>query len=79
MSVANKPADHCLHCGQALTAVDTPTVRRYAACDRPVFYNPTPSARVTVVDGDELLLCYAAARSDTDGAPGRRRPIVAQN
>lgn len=57
VSVTNKPPDHCPHCGQVLTAVDPPTVHHCEACDRPVFYNPTPSARVAVVDGDEILLC----------------------
>jgi len=72
--VTNKPPDFCPHCGGELSAVDPPTVHRCEACDRFAFYNPTPSARVTVVDGDALLLCAVGVPGveDTWETPGGR-------
>lgn len=68
----NRPPDHCPHCGTALSPVDPPTVHRCSDCDRLVFYNPTPTARVAVVDGDALLLCEIGVDgvADTWATPG---------
>ena len=72
--VPNTPPDYCPHCGGPLTAVDPPTVHRCADCEREVFYNPTPSARVAVVDGDRVLLCSVGnpAAPDQWETPGGR-------
>lgn len=59
--MANRPPEHCPYCGTALR-VDAESVSYYCeSCDSPVFYNPTPNARVAVVDGDRLLLQEIAA------------------
>lgn len=54
--MSNFPPDHCPYCGTELDAVDEPAVYFCESCDRWVFHNPTPSARVMVVDGDRFLL-----------------------
>jgi ADP-ribose pyrophosphatase YjhB (NUDIX family) len=54
--MANFPPEHCPYCGTELVAVDPPTAFYCEAGDRPVFHNPTPSARVMVVDGERFLL-----------------------
>lgn len=54
--MANFPPDYCPYCGSELEAVDPPTVHYCGSCDRPVFHNPTPSARVLVLDGERFLL-----------------------
>lgn len=54
--MVNYPPTHCPYCGAGLTAVDSPTVQRCAACDDYVFHNPTPGGSVAVVDDDALLL-----------------------
>ncbi len=54
--MVNFPPDYCPYCGEELVRVDPPTVYRCDAEDRWVFHNPTPSARVLVLDGDRLLL-----------------------
>ncbi len=56
MSMSNFPPDYCPYCGIELEAVDEPTVYSCASCDRWVFHNPTPSARVLVVNGERFLL-----------------------
>lgn len=72
--MTNKPPDYCPHCGGELTAVDPPTAHRCEACDELAFYNPTPSARVAVVDCDEVLLCEIGVPGveDTWETPGGR-------
>ena len=74
LGVTNKPQDYCPHCGGELTAVDPPTTHRCEDCERLSFYNPTPSARVVVVDGDEMLLCEVGVEGvkDTWETPGGR-------
>lgn len=67
--MANKPPDYCPHCGGELTAVDPPTVHRCDACDRLAFYNPTPSARVAVVDS-------GGGSSAGSGAKSRDRDAI---
>lgn len=69
--MANRPPEHCPRCGAALTPVDPPLAHHCEACDEFVFHNPTPAARVAVLDGDAVLL----VRADTDevrlwGTPG---------
>ena len=74
LGVTNKLQDYCPHCGGELTAVDPPTTHRCEDCERLSFYNPTPSARVVVVDGDEMLLCEVGVEGveDTRETPGGR-------
>jgi len=54
--MVNEPPDFCPHCGGQLVGVDEPTVQRCSDCEEYVFYNPVPSARVAVLNGDALLL-----------------------
>lgn len=54
--VVNFPPDHCPYCGAALEPFDEPRVYGCTACDRWVFHNPVPSARVLVLDGERFLL-----------------------
>jgi len=69
--VTNEPPDYCPRCGGALTAVDPPTVHECADCGEYAFYNPTPSARVAVVDGDALLLCAIGIENVWETPGGR--------
>lgn len=48
----NYPPDHCPYCGTVLEAVEPPTAHHCPDCEEYVFYNPTPSARVVVLDRD---------------------------
>jgi len=72
--MTNEPPEYCPHCGGELRAVDPPTVFRCSECEQPTFYNPTPSARVAVVDGESLLLCAVGVPGveDTWETPGGR-------
>jgi len=54
--VSNYPPDHCPYCGTGLDPVNPPTAYACDSCDRYVFHNPVPSARVLVLDGDRFLL-----------------------
>jgi ADP-ribose pyrophosphatase YjhB (NUDIX family) len=54
--MVNFPPDFCPYCGTELEAIDEPTVYSCESCDRWVFHNPTPSARVLVLDGEQFLL-----------------------
>ena len=54
--MTNEPPDYCGYCGGELSSVDPPTVNRCADCGEYVFFNPVPTARLAVVDGDEILL-----------------------
>ncbi|WP_135363737.1 NUDIX hydrolase [Halosimplex halophilum] len=72
--MTNKPPEYCPHCGGELAAVDPPTAHRCEDCEEFAFYNPTPAARVAVVDGDELLLCEVGVPgvANTWETPGGR-------
>lgn len=72
--MTNKPPDYCPHCGGELTAVDPPTVHRCTDCEGLAFYNPTPSARVAVLDEDSILLCEVGVEGVEDHweTPGGR-------
>lgn len=72
--MTNEPPDYCPHCGGELNAVDPPTVHHCGDCDQPTFYNPTPSARVAVVDDESVLLCAVGVPGveDTWETPGGR-------
>lgn len=65
------PPEHCQYCGGQLSAIEPPTVHRCRACDEYVFYDPTPAARVAVLDGDSVLL-VKVDEPDVDlwGTPG---------
>ncbi|MFB6104926.1 MAG: NUDIX domain-containing protein [Halobacteriaceae archaeon] len=54
--MVNEVPTHCPRCGTALDPVDPPTVHHCPACEKPVFYNPVPAARVAVIDEDAVLL-----------------------
>lgn len=56
--MVNYRAEYCPYCGDALeTTRFEGRERAYcSACDRIVWHNPVPTAGVTVVDGDRLLL-----------------------
>jgi ADP-ribose pyrophosphatase YjhB (NUDIX family) len=54
--IVNVPPDHCPHCGDVLDPVEPPTVHRCPACEAYVFFNPTASGGVAVLDGDAVLL-----------------------
>lgn len=54
--MVNYPPDYCPYCGAELSAVDPPSVHHCEACEEYVFHNPTPTARVAVLDGDAVLL-----------------------
>ncbi|WP_135365090.1 NUDIX domain-containing protein [Halosimplex halophilum] len=48
--MVNEPPDYCPRCGGQLVGVDEPTSQRCTDCGEYVFYNPTPSARIAVLD-----------------------------
>jgi 8-oxo-dGTP diphosphatase len=54
--MVNSPFDFCPYCGAKLEGVDEPTVQWCESCEQCVFYNPTPSARLAVLDGEAMLL-----------------------
>ena len=54
--MVNFPPDYCPYCGTEIEPVDEPRIYSCGSCDQWVFHNPTPSARVLVLDGDRLLL-----------------------
>lgn len=54
--MSNFPPEFCPYCGTELDPVDPPSIFSCEGCDQWVFHNPTPSARVLVVDGDRFLL-----------------------
>lgn len=69
--MGNVPPEYCQYCGAALQAVDPPTSHFCEACDRPVFYNPAPCARVAVIHNDALLLVKVDLEDrDLWGTPG---------
>lgn len=54
--MGNVPPAYCHYCGGELEAVEPPTAHRCADCNELVFYNPIPTARVAVLDGESILL-----------------------
>lgn len=52
----NRPPDYCPRCGGRLEPVDPPNVQRCRGCGELEFYNPIPTARLAVLDGDSVLL-----------------------
>lgn len=54
--MGNVPPDYCHYCGGVLSPVDPPTAHRCDGCGECVFYNPVPTSRVAVLDGDAVLL-----------------------
>lgn len=54
--MVNFPPDYCPYCGTKLDPVDEPRIYACDSCDQWVFHNPTPSARVLVLNGDQFLL-----------------------
>lgn len=54
--MVNRPPDFCPYCGRKLSPVDPPTAHYCESCADHVFYNPTPTARLAVLNGDSILL-----------------------
>jgi len=54
--VTNEPPDYCGYCGGELAPVEPPTAQRCEDCGEYVFFNPIPTARLAVLDGDAVLL-----------------------
>ena len=54
--MVNEPPDYCPRCGAALTSIDPPTYYYCDSCEDYVFYNPAPTARLAVLEGDAILL-----------------------
>src|SRR6056297_2334666 len=69
--MANRPPDFCPYCGTKLSPVDPPTAHYCESCDDYVFYNPIPTARLAVLDGDSILLVKVdIPDADLWGTPG---------
>lgn len=69
--MSNEPPEHCPRCGTRLQPVDPPTVHACDSCDEPVFYNPIPTARLAILDGDSVLLVKVdVPDEDLWGTPG---------
>ena len=67
----NEPPDYCPRCGTELEPLDPPSSTYCRACDAPVFYNPIPTARLAILDGDAVLLVRVDAPGDPMwGTPG---------
>jgi len=54
--MTNEPPDYCGYCGGELSPVEPPTAHRCEDCGEYVFFNPIPTARLAVLDSDEVLL-----------------------
>jgi len=54
--MANEPPDFCPDCGTELAPVEPPTAHRCESCEEFVFYNPIPTARLAILDGESILL-----------------------
>ena len=63
------PPEYCPACGGSPTAVEPPTVFRCPSCDEYAFHNPTPNARVVVLDGDRVLLVEIADEARIGDSP----------
>lgn len=69
--MVNEPPEHCPRCGERVTPVDPPSAFSCESCDEPVFHNPTPTARLAVLDGDAILLVKVDLPDrDLWGTPG---------
>lgn len=69
--MVNHPPDYCPYCGSSLDPVAPPTAHYCGACEEYVFYNPIPTARVAVLDGDAVLLARpVGADRPLWGTPG---------
>lgn len=69
--MGNEPPEFCPYCGMELEPVDPPLAHWCGACGDHVFHNPTPAARVAVLDGDRLLLVKVDVPDrDLWGTPG---------
>lgn len=67
--MGNYPPDYCPYCGSELSDANPPTAYYCESCGDYVFHNPTPAARVAVLDGDRILLVKVESR-DLWGTPG---------
>jgi 8-oxo-dGTP diphosphatase len=54
--MANEPPDFCPYCSSELAPVDPPSAHHCDDCEEYVFFNPVPTARLAILDGDEILL-----------------------
>lgn len=54
--MANEPPDYCAYCGSDLSPVKPPTAHYGEGCQQYVFFNPIPTARLAVLDGENILL-----------------------
>ncbi|WP_435333022.1 NUDIX hydrolase [Haloarchaeobius sp. TZWWS8] len=54
--MVNRQPDFCPYCGTGLSPIDPPTTHHCKSCDDYVFYNPIPTARLAVLDGESILL-----------------------
>lgn len=54
--MANEPPDYCAYCGSDLSPVKPPTAHYCEGCQQYVFFNPIPTARLAVLDGENILL-----------------------
>ena len=69
--MVREPPDHCPRCGTRLSPIDPPGRFHCPDCDGPVFYHPSPTARVAVVDGRSILLVKVdVPERDLWGTPG---------
>ena len=64
--MVNYPPAYCPYCGEALATIEYPTVHRCGDCERFVFHNPIPHARLAVVDAERVLLVRIPDR-EVDG------------
>lgn len=70
-AMVNELPDFCPRCGGELSPVEPPTAQFCVDCDDYVFYNPSPTARVAVLDGDAVLLVKVdVPDDDLWGTPG---------
>lgn len=67
--MADSTPGYCRSCGAAVTPVDPPTVFRCESCGAYAFDNPTPNARVVVLDGDRVLLVEIADAARIEDPP----------
>lgn len=69
--MSNRPPEFCPYCGTELAAVEPPLSHWCESCGQHVFHNPTPAARVAVLDGDRILLVKVDLEDrDLWGTPG---------
>lgn len=69
--MGNVPPAYCHYCGGELSPVAPPTAHSCEDCGEYVFYNPVPTARIAVLDGDAVLLVKVDVPDrDLWGTPG---------